>query len=125
MVPANAYHTFPIIFTAGEEEEGAGTAAGVWREAGVLDDDTTDDDSVDGASTEPKGARRCVCGSTCRRFFSYFVKLWYIFDTRFLYVNPVDPGVVVLYRLFVTSGRVLILGGLLRYVQKEAYRTAT
>lgn len=44
--------------TAEEEEEGISTAAGVWKETRVLDDDTTDDDSADDASIRPKEATR-------------------------------------------------------------------
>lgn len=53
--------------SAGDEDEGARTAAGVWREAGILDDDTTDDDSVGGANTQEDGRKRCVCGIIRRR----------------------------------------------------------
>lgn len=51
-----------LFLTASDEEEGARTAAQVWREAGVLDDDTTDDDSVGGANTQAKGPKRCARG---------------------------------------------------------------
>lgn len=61
--------------TAGDDEEGAGTAAGVWKEAGVLDDDTTDDDSVGGANTKAKGTKTCV-------------RVWYhVIDELILFVE--------------------------------------
>lgn len=43
------------------DKEGAGTAAGVWRDQGITEDDTTDDDSAaGGAVTQEKPRRKAV-----------------------------------------------------------------
>eukprot|EP00903_Cladosiphon_okamuranus_P011029 g10416.t1 len=49
------------------DEEGAGTAAGVWRDQGITEDDTTDDDSADGGGAKPEQGRRKVVPKAAQR----------------------------------------------------------
>ncbi|CBJ28265.1 conserved unknown protein [Ectocarpus siliculosus] len=42
------------------EEEGAATAAGVWKDRGVLEDDTTDDDSADDAAQRASSRSKVI-----------------------------------------------------------------
>lgn len=50
------------------DEEGAGTAAGVWRDQGIAEDDTTDDDSADGGgSAKPEQGRRKAVPKAAQR----------------------------------------------------------
>eukprot|EP00752_Nemacystus_decipiens_P011479 g10191.t1 len=50
-----------------DDEEGAGTASGVWRDQGITEDDTTDDDSVKGGSAKLEQGRRKAVRKAAQR----------------------------------------------------------